>query len=157
MALVVTGFTGDFVPVGIKTRIAMYAAEQGLDGREAILYHPRLGGPWTDHIHHVDYETIRAIQLPADTTRKSGRAEAKYRVITSDSTERYQYQLDEYPDDGVLAWVHVSDLPVPAYLIASVAGSYKVALLTQRSEKSFRRNHPDVPHFSDWFVDRWTP
>lgn len=145
--LIVTGFSGDFVPAGTKERIRQYAREKGIDGSHVYLYHSRLGGPWVDHVHHVDYQVIRDIKLP--TTSRARRTEAKYRTVILDHATRYQKELDAYPADGFVAWISVNDC-VQLSWVAQLAGSGRVAILTKRAEETFKRRHPEVPPFREW-------
>lgn len=146
--LIVTGFSGDFVPAGTKERIRWYANEQGIDGQHVYLYHSRLGGSWMDHVPHVDYKIIREIKVPATHSRPR-RTEAKYRAVVQDHAAKYQRELDAYPDEGFVAWISVSDT-IHLTWVAELADSGRVALLTKRAEETFRRRHPEVPPFMEW-------
>lgn len=148
--LIVTGFTGDFVPAGLKERIRLYAAAKGIDGSHAYLYHTRLGGAWMDHVHHVDLETVRAIKLPHDGS-KTKRAEPKYRVLVDNYLKRYQEELDEYPESGFVAWTTVSDLSLlRSEWLVQVADDQLIAVLTKRTEATFKRRHPEIPEVREW-------
>ncbi len=149
--LIVTGFTGKTLYASIKAKSRRYALDLGAlstgptkDMSNYIHFVATpLPSPWCDDIVQVDMETIKAVVLPPDGTP----------VVNSRPKYHIMGQLSRVSDSDILpadavCWLEV-DFP---YASLAKLLNYDESMATVRKNEvaRFKRDHPTVPHFSQW-------
>ena len=148
-ALLVQGHMGTALAAGTKARIRKYAKETlGLDAGRVLVYPRHVAGSWDGDIPKVDFNTIRAIELPKTEREKAVTEKFKYRI--QNGHDRYdQENVNELPATCV-TWLPAADSRVNRQNAYNFCGRGVLAIVNAADEKRFTRDHPNVMPFEIW-------
>lgn len=173
---VIVGHTGTVVTANTKFKIRAWAEKNHLfnpNGRgqvyrrygsdstgialsndKVLLTSKLFGAPWFDEtIIVVDYETdikpMPDMPIPEKPIR-AVREKTKYRMCGS--THQATKDVNELPDDCV-AWIPATYDAMTRPEIRNYAQTWdgRVAIVLAVEQKRFKREHPHIPHFEDWW------
>jgi hypothetical protein len=141
----VIGHSGNSVHINTKERIRKLAAKRGITtGTAALLRNPTDCLDWIKNPIIVHMDEVRGVELTDEKKRE--KKPTIQRTIAPDGS------LCEYNNSAsdILAWVAAGEPSVERSLIGPLA-PYRVINLPKIEQDKFRKNHPDVPEFANWF------
>lgn len=159
VSLFVVGHMGTAASAATKAKVRIYCEQNKITG-SVLLVPERFGGAWWDDtIKWVPYDEIKKIQIPDSVKQERQiRDRKKYRMARI-GMHTQTLDLDKFPDECV-AWIPAMWNLTDRSRVAEFAQHFGsgpgksglVAIVLASEEKRFKREHPLVPRFEDWWI-----
>lgn len=147
--LIVTGFTANHMPLGIKSKLRLYCAQNGIkSGRIHLVAKENFGHPWLADVPTVSYSDIKAIVDPNALSRPKPPPRLAYRRLGYDG----RVVISDDRPHNVVGYMLASEECDRDQLKSLLTYDCNVLIVNKSAEKWFVKNEPNLPHVKSWLV-----